>query len=64
MDGPWHITVEVSDQDWESDEGPKNLCGSPSQKNVRYEHFDVFLKAYTVKEVCEKCLELFKSKRG
>ena len=61
MDVPWHITVDVPDKDWGTVEGLKNLCGSESQKNVRFQMFDVFVKSHMVKEseVCGKCLEIF-----
>ena len=63
MNPPYQITVEVPDQDWGTVEGLKNLCGSPSPKNVRFQMFDNFVKAHMVarSEVCKECLEIFKN---
>ncbi len=66
MNSPRHITVNVPDLDWGSPEGLKNLCGSPSQKNVRYQMFDVFVKSHMVNknEVCKECLEIFRQQNN
>jgi hypothetical protein len=62
MDDPWHITVDVFPIDWGTVEGRKTLCGSLSQKIVRFQFFDGFVKSHVVKQsdVCKECLKILR----
>jgi hypothetical protein len=64
MEMPWHITLEVGDKDWNTSEGLRTLCGAESQKIIRFQLFNFFVKAHSVSEsdVCKECLSEFKDK--
>ena len=58
-----HITVNVHQGEWQTEEGLKTLCGnSTGLFVVRFQLFENYLKAHMLKDtdVCAECLEIYR----
>ena len=53
---PFHITVNVPDDQWATEAGTATLCGAKSQKLLRYQFATNFMKVKgMIEPLCHAC---------